>query len=101
MGMEGTALWACTGASDHLLYKDVEDGRLIYDRESGETRLLSPLSQFILEWLDAHERSASTADLVRAVHAEEPEASTQECLAEVEAALAALGEAQLLLQVPR
>lgn len=99
MGIEGTALWACTGTSDHLLYKDVEDGRLVYDRSNGETRLLSHLSQFLLEWLEARGSSASTAELVRAVRAEEPEASTQECLAAVEAALAALAEARLLKQV--
>jgi len=99
--MEGTALWACAGASDQLLYKDVEDGRLIYDRSSGETRLLSHLSQFLVEWLEAQGHPASTADLVLAVHAEEPESSTQECLAAVETALAALSEAHLLRQVAR
>ena len=99
--MEGMALWAPVGTSDHLLHKDVQDGRLIFDRSTGETRLLSPLSQFIVELLCAHDQPVSTADLVRAVHAEEPEASTQECLAEVEAALNALAEAHMLRQVSR
>ncbi len=100
--MEGTALWAPAGtSSDHLLHKDVLDGRLVFDRDTGETRLLSPLSQFIVELLEAHAQPVSTADLVRAVHAEEPEASTQECLAEVEAALGALCEARMLRQVSR
>ncbi len=97
--MEGTALWACSGTSDQLLYKDVEDGRLVYDRLSGETRQLSHLSQFLVEWLQAQGRPASTADLVRDVHAEEPESSEHECLAAVQTALAALGEAHVLRQV--
>ncbi len=101
MGIEGMALWACIGTSEHLLYKDVEDGRLVYDRSDGETRLLSHLSQFLVEWITAQGRAASTAELVRAVHAEEPEASVQECLAAVETALAALTEAGLLQQVDR
>ncbi len=99
--MEGMALWARTGTSEHLLHKDVDDGRLIYDRLNGETRLLSPLSQFLIEWIETQGRAASTAELVRAVHVEEPEASVQECLAAVETALSALSEAHMLRQVAR
>ncbi|XHS79251.1 hypothetical protein ACFJGW_04570 [Burkholderiaceae bacterium UC74_6] len=96
MAFEGNALWAPVDSSDRLLFKDVEDGRLVFDRASCETRLLSPLSQFVVQQLELAGRPLCTADLVRAVQAEEAEASMQECLLAVEDALQALGEAQLI-----
>ena len=96
MAFEGNALWVSVDASDRLLFKDVEDGRLVFDRASCETQLLSPLSQFIVQQLEQADRALCTADLVRAVQAEEVEASMQECLLAVEDALQALGQAQLI-----
>lgn len=96
MAFEGNALWAPVFAGDRLLFKDVEDGRLVFDRDSCETRLLSTLSQFVVQQLELAAQPLCTADLVRAVQAEEPDASIQECLIAVEEALQALGEAQLI-----
>jgi hypothetical protein len=96
MALEGNALWAPVDARDRLLFKDVQDGRLVFDRESCETRLLSPLSQFVIELLEDAGRPLCTADFVRAVQAEEPEASLQECLLAVETALDALDKAHLI-----
>jgi len=99
MDFDGTALWACAELDGRRLHKDVADGRLVFDCESCETRLLSPLSQFLIETLEQQTRPVSTAEMVRAVHVEEPEASIQECLKEVEEALGALVEAGLLRAV--
>ncbi len=98
MDFDGT-LWACADLNGRLLHKDVADGRLIFDRQSCDTRLLSPLSSFLLDMLEQQARPVSTAEMVRAVHMEEPEASIQECLKAVEDALSALVEIQLLRAV--
>ena len=98
MDFDGT-LWASADLNGRLLHKDVADGRLIFDRQSCDTRLLSPLSSFLLEMLESQARPVSTAEMVRAVHAEEPEASVQECLNAVEDALGALVDVQLLRAV--
>jgi len=99
MDFDGTALWACDAPNSRLLHKDVADGRLVFDCETCETRLLSPLSQFLYESIKQQHRSVSTAEMVRAVHAEEPEASIHECLQAVEDALRALTEAHMLRAV--
>jgi len=99
MAFQGNALWAPVDASGRLLFKDVEDGRLVFDRASCQTRLLSALSQFVVQQLEQAGRPLCTADLVRAVQVEEPEASMQECLLAVEESLEALGQAQLICPV--
>ncbi len=98
MDFDGT-LWARADLNGRLLHKDVADGRLIFDRQSCYTRLLSPLSSFLLDMLEQLARPVSTAEMVRSVHAEEPEASIQECLKAVEDALGALVEIQFLRAV--
>ncbi len=82
-----------------FLHKDVADGRLIFDRETCETRLLSPLAQFLIEAFEGRPAPLSTAEMVSAVQAEEPEAAFEECLEQVQEALAALAAAGLLKAV--
>jgi len=93
--------WSLAPVPAERRSKDVPDGRLLFDTDSGATRLLSPLSVFIVEMLEAHGPACSTAEIVRAVHLEEPESSNHECLSAVEAALTELVSARLISAAQR
>jgi len=88
--------WSLAPPPAGRLSKDVPDGRLLFDADSGTTRLLSPLGVFIVELLERQRGACSTAEIVRAVHLEEPESSNHECLSAVETALAELVDARLI-----
>lgn len=93
--------WALVPGPVDRHAKDVSDGRLIFDAESGITRLLSPLGAFILELLEEQGAACSTAEIVRAVRLEEPDSSNRECLGAVEGALSELVRAHLIASVQK
>lgn len=93
--------WSLAPSPAGRLTKDVPDGRLLFDADTGATRLLSPLGVFIVELVQTRGPGCSTAEIVRAVHLEEPESSNRECLGAVEAALSELVDARLISAVQR
>lgn len=87
-------LWRASAGLGQLLCKEVEDGWLVYTPLSGETRLLSPLSQFLVELLQ--EQPLDSAALTAAVLEASPGEDPAQCAAAVEQTLDALGELGLV-----
>ncbi len=83
-----------------LLSKEVDEGWLIYEPQAGETRLLSPLAFFVIEFLQAHAGPVGTTDIALAVQAEATDLSFPECLSAVEQAAHALTDAGLAISAP-
>lgn len=102
-----SARWALSDTARHLLRKPVDDGCVVYDTASGQTRLLSPLSEFILDVLA--DGPATGPQLLDAVHAQgeedgtedaAPEGPADEALASIQETLQALAHAGLLISTP-
>lgn len=89
--------WIASPSSLQLLFRDYADGTVCFDPATTETRLLSPLTRFLLELLaDAGQTIVSSAYLVQQVLAVDESASDAEAVAgAVHAALAELARAGL------
>ncbi len=87
--------WTLVPTPDGQLSKDVEDGRLVYCIETGETRLLSTLSSFAMDLLH-NGGPLQTVEVTAAVQAEIPAATPAECAEAVGQALRTLADAGLI-----
>lgn len=56
MNLRAAACWRLARPLGAHAVRSFEDGRALYDRESGRTALLSPLAAFILDRLALHVR---------------------------------------------
>lgn len=89
--------WIASRSSLTLLFRDFPDGTVCFDPATTETRLLSPLTRFLLETLtDAGPRAMTAACLAdRVLAVDESGADPQAAADAVEAALAELAHAGL------
>lgn len=97
-GFAAQAGWVASSSSLGLLFRDFPDGTVCFDPATAETRLLSPLTCFLLDLLaSAGPRSLTCSQLVAQVLAvEESGADPQAAASLVEAALAELVQASLI-----
>lgn len=97
-GSAAQAGWVASTSSLGLLFRDFPDGTVCFDPATAETRLLSPLTRFLLELLaHASPQSLNCAHLVAQVLAvEEPGADPQAAAGLVDVALAELVQTGLI-----
>lgn len=90
--------WVASTSSLDLLFRDFPDGSVCFDTATGETRLLSPLTRFLLEALAAAAPAALARDrLIEQVLAvDESDADALTAAGLVDAALAELAQAGLV-----
>lgn len=84
------------GLSDTVLWKEVEEGWIRYDQQSGSTQLFNPLARFVIDLIDRSLSPLSASAITIAVVRVEPDADPGDCQLEVEAVLRVLSEAQLI-----
>ncbi len=89
--------WIASTSALSLLFREFPDGAVCFDPDTTETRLLAPLTRFLLGCLiDASPRAVALARLVEHVLAvDESGADPQTAADAVGAALAELGQAGL------
>lgn len=90
--------WVASPSSLQLLFRDYEDGTVCFDPTTTETRLLSPLTRFLLESLNGAGQTVLTdTDLLAQVLAVDGSGSDAPTVADaVHAALADLVRAGLV-----
>lgn len=79
-----------------VAWKEVDEGWIRYDQQSGNTQLLSRLARFIIDSIDENPEPFSPEAIVDMVLDAEPEANPADCHVEVDSALRILSEAQLI-----
>ncbi len=91
--------WIASASALSLLFREFPDGTVCFDPATTETRLLAPLTSFLLECLAGDSPQAVTAaDLVERVLAvDESGADPQAAANAVDSALAELAQAGLAL----
>lgn len=82
--------------AEEVVWKEVEEGWVRFDQDSGSTHLLSPLARFVIELINGSSEQISSSAIVERVLAVEQEADPVDCLIEVDAVLKILSEAQLI-----
>lgn len=90
--------WIASTSALSLLLREFPDGTVCFDPDTTETRLLAPLTRFLLECLvDANPQGVTTARLVdRVLAVDESDADPQTAVDAVDAALAELTQAGLV-----
>lgn len=79
-----------------IFWKEVEEGWIRYDQSAGSTLLITPLARFVIDLIDERRSPLALPDIVEAVQRAEPDATPADCHIEVEAALRALSDVQLI-----
>lgn len=95
-GLQYFAIQRNMANSGSIVWKEVDEGWIRYDSNSGSTQLITPLARFVIDLLDASKRMHSLADIVDAVLDAEPDANRNECEIEVDTVLKILSEHQLI-----
>lgn len=89
--------WIASTSALNLLFRDFSDGAVCFDPDTTETRLLAPLTHFLLGCLiDANPQGLATTSLIgRVLAVDESGVDPQTAADAVDAALAELAQAGL------